>query len=42
MNKTPFIGFWFKNIRQENVIKFARIEDINWDELIIENNHGIH
>lgn len=35
-HKTPFISFWFKNVYMDSVIKFAKLEDINWDNLIAE------
>ena len=30
IHKTPFIEFCFSNV--SNVIKFAKMEDINWDD----------
>ena len=35
-HKTPFISFWTKNIDIKNVLKFAKVEDIEWDKLIKE------
>lgn len=34
VHKQPFIGFWFKNVSKENVIAFAKMEDINWETII--------
>ena len=33
VHKTPFIQFCFGNIDQSNVIKFARMEDIDWNNM---------
>lgn len=33
VDKKPFIGFWFQNVSQSGVIKFARMEDIDWDNV---------
>ena len=31
INKKPYIQFNFGNISQSSIVKFARMEDINWD-----------
>lgn len=32
-HKTPFTAFWFGNISATSVIKFARMEDIDWSNI---------
>lgn len=33
VHQTPFTAFWFGNVSQYAVIKFARMEDIDWDNM---------
>ena len=33
VDQTPFTQFWFKNVSQPAVIKFARMENIDWDNM---------
>lgn len=32
-HQTPFTAFWFGNVSDTSVIKFARMEDIDWDNM---------
>lgn len=34
INKKPYIQFNFGNISQSSIVKFARMEDINWDNIL--------
>lgn len=35
-HKTPFISFFTKNVDIRNVLKFAKLEDIDWNLIINE------
>ena len=35
-HKTPFISFYTKNVDIRNVFKFAKVEDIDWNQIINE------